>query len=80
MFADKRVLKALLTWLFLWTAVYPAFSQTSSSLTPATVETQTERIARLEQAVIEAKSSADNSWMLVSSALVLLMTGPGLAL
>jgi len=80
LFADKRVLKALLTWLFLWTAVYPAFSQTSSSLTPATVETQTERIARLEQAVIEAKSSADNSWMLVSSALVLLMTGPGLAL
>ena len=28
----------------------------------------------------EAKGSADNSWMLASSALVLLMTGPGLAL
>ncbi len=80
MFADTRGLKALLTWLFLWTAVYSAFSQTSSRLTPATVESQTERIARLEQAVTEAKSSADNSWMLVSSALVLLMTGPGLAL
>jgi Amt family ammonium transporter len=34
----------------------------------------------LEQQVAEAKSSADNSWMLTSSALVLLMTGPGLAL
>src|SRR6266481_3852081 len=38
------------------------------------------RIAKLEQAVSEAKGSADNSWMLMSSALVLMMTGPGLAL
>ena len=37
-------------------------------------------IAALKQAVADAKSSADNTWMLVSSALVLLMTGPGLAL
>ena len=44
------------------------------------VHTDAERIAALEQRVAEAKSSADNSWMLVSSALVLLMTGPGLAL
>jgi Amt family ammonium transporter len=39
-----------------------------------------ERIAQLEQKVTDAKGSADNAWMLVSSALVLLMTGPGLAL
>src|SRR5690349_18277873 len=38
------------------------------------------RIARLEQQVVEAKGAADNAWMLVSSALVLMMTGPGLAL
>ncbi|HEV2396762.1 MAG TPA: ammonium transporter [Candidatus Sulfotelmatobacter sp.] len=38
------------------------------------------RLARLEQQVADAKSSADNAWMLVSSALVLMMTGPGLAL
>ncbi|MBZ5697728.1 MAG: ammonium transporter [Acidobacteriia bacterium] len=44
------------------------------------VQTDTERIAALEQQVAEAKGSADNSWMLTSSALVLLMTGPGLAL
>ncbi len=44
------------------------------------VHTDAERIAELERKVAEAKSSADNSWMLVSSALVLLMTGPGLAL
>ncbi|MBZ5523767.1 MAG: ammonia channel protein, partial [Acidobacteriia bacterium] len=41
---------------------------------------QADRIARLEQSIADAKSSADNSWMLISSALVLLMTGPGLAL
>ena len=39
-----------------------------------------ERIAKLEQEAADAKSSADNAWMLVSSALVLMMTGPGLAL
>ena len=45
-----------------------------------TIHTDAERIAALEQQVAEAKGSADNSWMLTSSALVLLMTGPGLAL
>jgi ammonium transporter, Amt family len=39
-----------------------------------------DRITQLEQQVAEAKSNADNSWMLVCSALVLMMTGPGLAL
>jgi Amt family ammonium transporter len=38
------------------------------------------RIARLEAQVEQSKSAGDNSWMLVSSALVLMMTGPGLAL
>jgi len=39
-----------------------------------------ERVAKLEQEIAAARTSADNSWMLVSSALVLMMTGPGLAL
>ncbi len=38
------------------------------------------QIAQLQQQVADAKSSADNAWMLMCSALVLLMTGPGLAL
>jgi len=38
------------------------------------------RIAKLEQQLAEAKGSADNAWMLTSAALVLMMTGPGLAL
>ena len=38
------------------------------------------RLDKLEQQAADAKSSADNAWMLTSSALVLMMTGPGLAL
>ncbi len=40
----------------------------------------TERIAKLETAANLAQSNADNGWMLICSALVLLMTVPGLAL
>src|SRR6266496_2479880 len=43
-------------------------------------DAQSARIAKLEQAVADARSSGDNAWMLTSSALVLMMTGPGLAL
>jgi len=39
-----------------------------------------ERLAKLEQQVADARMAGDNAWMLVCSALVLLMTGPGLAL
>jgi Amt family ammonium transporter len=53
-------------------------AQTSAAATPSAVTP--ERLAAVEKAVVDAKSSADNSWMLVSSALVLMMTGPGLAL
>src|SRR5215469_14372666 len=38
------------------------------------------RLAAVEAAAKSAQSAGDNAWMLVSSALVLLMTGPGLAL
>src|SRR5579863_3003581 len=38
------------------------------------------RIAALEAATRSAQSAGDNAWMLVSAALVLMMTGPGLAL
>ncbi len=39
-----------------------------------------DKLAQLDQRVTAAQSSADNAWMLVSAALVLMMTGPGLAL
>ncbi|HEX4135562.1 MAG TPA: ammonium transporter [Bryobacteraceae bacterium] len=38
------------------------------------------RLAALETATKNAQSAGDNAWMLISAALVLLMTGPGLAL
>src|SRR5882672_4217953 len=47
---------------------------------PASAGMDAARIAKLEQQVADSKSSADNAWMLTSAALVLLMTGPGLAL
>jgi Amt family ammonium transporter len=46
----------------------------------AQAPTDADRLAKLEQQVADAKGSADNAWLLVSSALVLMMTGPGLAL
>jgi Amt family ammonium transporter len=54
-------------------------------LSPAALLAQTPpdpqaRLAALETAVKSAQSAGDNAWMLVSAALVLMMTGPGLAL
>src|SRR5262249_18550081 len=43
-------------------------------------QTVEERLAKAEAALAGAQTAGDNAWMLASSALVLLMTGPGLAL
>ncbi|HMB28849.1 MAG TPA: ammonia channel protein, partial [Blastocatellia bacterium] len=43
-------------------------------------QTIEERLATAEANVKAAQTAGDNAWMLASSALVLLMTGPGLAL
>ena len=39
-----------------------------------------EQITELKKAAASAQMAGDNAWMLMSSALVLMMTGPGLAL
>ena len=39
-----------------------------------------EKFAALDKAAKAAQSAGDNAWMLTSAALVLMMTGPGLAL
>ncbi len=54
-------------------------AQTSGAQTTSSADSST-RLAKLEQQAADAKSSADNAWMLTSAALVLMMTGPGLAL
>jgi ammonium transporter, Amt family len=50
---------------------------TTSADPPKTVN---EKLAQLDKDVKAAQSAGDNAWMLVSAALVLMMTGPGLAL
>jgi ammonium transporter, Amt family len=56
-----------------------ALAQTAGG-SGAANDAQSTRLAKLEQAAADAKSAGDNAWMLTSAALVLMMTGPGLAL
>ncbi|HUL34450.1 MAG TPA: ammonium transporter [Candidatus Eisenbacteria bacterium] len=65
----------------------PAHAQDTSSSSTAAAPSSPEvpkavadKLAQLDRRVTAAQSSADNAWMLVSAALVLMMTGPGLAL
>jgi Amt family ammonium transporter len=59
-----------------WVALLAPALAVAQGLPPA-AET---RISNLEAAVKSAQSAGDNAWMLTSAALVLMMTGPGLAL
>ena len=69
----KRLTPAIaLCWLVV--------SAVTASAAQATELTADERLAKIETAVSGAQSAGDNAWMLVCSALVLMMTGPGLAL
>src|SRR5215203_6173119 len=65
-----RTLKAVCAVLFLFAPAILA------QATP----TPEARLAAVEAAAKSAQSAGDNAWMLTSSALVLMMTGPGLAL
>ena len=60
----------------------PATSPSSAggASSPEAPQAVTDKLKELDQKVAAAQSSADNAWMLVSAALVLMMTGPGLAL
>src|SRR6185437_15422012 len=51
-----------------------------SSLLAQTSQTVDQRLNALDAATKSAQLSGDNAWMLTSAALVLMMTGPGLAL
>jgi ammonium transporter, Amt family len=52
----------------------------TNAQTPAAPLTLDQKVAKLEDAAKAAQSAGDNAWMLTSAALVLMMTGPGLAL
>lgn len=67
--------RALFLSSFTAFAAIPALAQAPAS--PPATQAQ---IAALEQAVRSAQAAGDNAWVLVSAALVLLMTAPGLTL
>jgi ammonium transporter, Amt family len=75
----RSVVSGLATALLIL-AFVPFLTAQNSATTPSPATDVNSRLARLEQQAADAKSSADNAWMLTSSALVLMMTGPGLAL
>ena len=61
----------------------PAGSSSASTSSPAKAEVPKEvsdKLTQLDQRVTAAQAAGDNAWMLTSAALVLMMTGPGLAL
>jgi ammonium transporter, Amt family len=55
-------------------------ASTSAASTSEVSKEVSDKLAQLDQRVAAAQSAGDNAWMLVSAALVLMMTGPGLAL
>src|SRR5262245_3357398 len=55
------------------------FAAVTSPLAAQTADISA-KVAALDTAVKSAQSAGDNAWMLVCAALVLMMTGPGLAL
>jgi Amt family ammonium transporter len=78
-FIPKKLFASLLTALLLLGFASALCAQTGA-VAPSPGIDANSRLAKLEQQTADAKSSADNAWMLTSAALVLMMTGPGLAL
>lgn len=62
------------------TSAFGASLQASEGAQTASPTLESARWARLEKQARDARDVGDNAWMLTSAALVLLMTGPGLAL
>src|ERR1044072_3108113 len=61
--------------LFTFILAINAFGQTTASTVAAD-----DRVSKLETALTNSQTAGDNAWMLTCAALVLMMTGPGLAL
>jgi len=75
----EKLIAAAVTAVLILTFAQVVCAQTNG-VNPSPSTDTAARLAKLEQQTTEAKSSADNAWMLTSAALVLMMTGPGLAL
>ena len=86
-FSAVKVFLVLLFSMIFGGCVLTGSAVMAQTTAPVTGTTQTDRIATLEKqaadnatAIAAAQTSGDNAWMLVSAALVLMMSGPGLAL
>ena len=79
MLNHKPLFRCVLTAISILFLTQLLCAQTSAPAPSPSPDT-TARLTKLEQQVADAKSSADNAWTLTSAALVLMMTGPGLAL
>jgi len=86
-FSAVKVFLVLVLALIFGGAVVSGPVAVAQGTAPQSGATQTDRIAALEKqaadnatAIAAAQTSGDNAWMLVSAALVLMMSGPGLAL
>lgn len=78
--AKRLLIGFALVLVFLGPGLLAQSGASPSTPTSSASTVDNTRIAKLEQQVADAKGSADNAWMLTSAALVLMMTGPGLAL
>jgi ammonium transporter, Amt family len=80
----RMVWKSCLVFALVLAAIPLPIRAAPSSPDPSPANAQNttvhERLTQLDQRVTAAQSAGDNAWMLVSAALVLMMTGPGLAL
>jgi ammonium transporter, Amt family len=77
----QKVLAKCFLLLFLVLSIAQIGAAQAASPTSGSAAAETaDRLTKVEQQAADAKSAADNAWMLVSAALVLMMTGPGLAL
>jgi ammonium transporter, Amt family len=82
-FITESLAKVCIALVFFAAVACAAFGQAAGTSAPtvsSAATSESARIAKLEQDIADARGSADNAWMLMSAALVLLMTGPGLAL
>src|SRR5208282_5526650 len=75
-----RICIRILTFLAMVGVPAWTFAQTAAATPAAQAPATQAQITALQRAVQNAQMSGDNAWMLTSAALVLLMTGPGLAL
>ncbi len=58
----------------------PVTASAANAASADSAKAVAEKLNQMDQRVTAAQSNADNAWMLVCAALVLMMTGPGLAL